>query len=214
MVGCRVDAKNSLDRNYLWFAEKSGLEIMPETKAEKIEFRDNLYHIETKRITSFFPGRKKTFVSNGIVVAAGTLGTMELLLKQKYRYKTLPLLSDWLGHEIRTNSETLCAVSGASRKLNNGLAITSVFRPDARTYAEIVKYPDKSNLMKWFFGLSAEKSGSAGRRVLTLFSRTLRHPLLFLKTILNFSWSTNTVILLTMQTVDNAMQLVWKKRIA
>jgi len=55
MVGCREGAKNSLDRNYLWFAEKLGLEILPETKAEKITYKDNLYHIDTRRITSLFP---------------------------------------------------------------------------------------------------------------------------------------------------------------
>jgi len=84
-------------------------------------------------------------------VAAGTLGTLELLLKQKYKYGTLPLLSDKLGFELRTNAETLCAVSGATDKLNNGLAITSVFSPDPHTHVEIVKYPDDSNAMKWFF---------------------------------------------------------------
>ena len=40
MVGCRENAKNTLDRNYLWFAEKMGAEILPETKAEKISFHE------------------------------------------------------------------------------------------------------------------------------------------------------------------------------
>jgi len=110
MVGCRENAKNSLDRNYLWFAEKMGLEILAETRAEKITYKDNLYHIETKQITSILPKKKKIFSAKGVIVAAGTLGTLELLLKQKYRYGTLPLLSDRLGNELRTNAETLCAV--------------------------------------------------------------------------------------------------------
>ncbi len=94
MVGCRENAKNTLDRNYLWFAEKMGLEILPETKAEKISFHDKLYQVETKHITSLFPGKRKVFRSRGIVIAAGTLGTLELLFKQKYKYRTLPSLSD------------------------------------------------------------------------------------------------------------------------
>ena len=155
MVGCRQNAKNTLDMNYLWFAEKAGLEIVPETKVEKIIFRDNLYHIETRKITSFFKAQRKTFIAKGIVVAAGALGTLELLLKQKFKYATLPLLSDRLGFNLRTNAETLCAISGAKEKLNNGLAITSVFSPDQDTHVEVVKYPDNSNAMKWFFGLSA-----------------------------------------------------------
>jgi cholesterol oxidase len=213
MVGCRENAKNTLDRNYLWFAEKMGLEILPGTKAEKISCYDNLYHIETKRITSFFKGRKTVFRAKGIIVAAGALGTLELLLKQKYRYNTLSSLSDKLGFELRTNAETLCAVSGGFEKLNNGLAITSVFSPDPHTHVEIVKYPDKSNVMKWFFGLSVEGADTSLKRTWKLFLRTITHPLLFLKTVFNFSWSSKTVIFLVMQSADNAMNMIWKKNL-
>ena len=211
MVGCRENAKNTLDRNYLWFAEKMGLEILPETKAEKISYRGNLYHIETKQVTSFFRGRRSVFQSKGIVVAAGALGTMELLLKQKYKYASLSSLSDRLGYELRTNAETLCAVSSGFEKLNNGLAITSVFSPDPHTHVEIVKYPDKSNAMKWFFGLSSAAADTSLKRTGKLFVKTLTHPWLFLKTVFNISWSTRTVIFLVMQTTDNAMKMVWKK---
>jgi cholesterol oxidase len=210
MVGCRENAKNTLDRNYLWFAEKMGLEILPETKAEKIFWHDNLYHIETKHTTSFFGKGKMKFMSKGIIVAAGALGTLELLLKQKYKYASLPLLSNTLGQELRTNAETLCAVSSGFEKLNNGLAITSVFSPDALTHVEVVKYPDNSNAMKWFFGLSAGAAGSSSGRTWKLFLETLTHPLKFLKTVLNFHWSTSTVIFLVMQTTDNAMKMIWK----
>lgn len=212
MVGCREGAKNSLDRNYLWFAEKMGLEILPETKAEKILYADSLYHIEIRPVTSFFRKKGKTFVARGIVVAAGTLGTLELLLKQKYKYKTLPRLSEKLGYELRTNAETLSAVSCAAEKLNNGLAITSVFRPDPHTHVEIVKYPDHSNAMKWFFGLSAAGTHSSLGRIWKLFLNTLLHPVQFLKIVFNFRWSSNLVIFLVMQTVDNAMRMVWEKR--
>jgi cholesterol oxidase len=213
MVGCRENAKNTLDRNYLWFAEKMGLEIRPETKAEKISFIDDLYHVETKRITSFFKGRRNVFKAKGIIVAAGALGTLELLLKQKYKYRTLPLLSDTLGHELRTNAESLCAVSGAFEKLNNGLAITSVFSPDPLTHVEIVKYPDNSNAMKWFFGLSAEQAGNPARRTLNLLFKTITHPWSFLKTVFNFNWSSGTVIFLVMQTTDNAMKMIWRNSV-
>ena len=211
MVGCRENAKNTLDRNYLWFAEKMGLAILPETKAEKISYHGNLYHIETKRVTSFFSRRRKIFKAKGIVVASGALGTLELLLKQKYKYATLSSLSDKLGYELKTNAETLCAVSGAKEKLNNGLAITSVFSPDALTHVEIVKYPDNSNAMKWFFGLSAGEEETSIKRTWLLFIKTITHPRSFLKTVFNFNWSTKLVIFLVMQTTDNAMKMVWKK---
>jgi cholesterol oxidase len=211
MVGCRQNAKNTLDMNYLWFAEKSGLEIVPETKAEKIIFRDNLYHIETRKITTYFRAQRRTFSAKGIVVAAGALGTMELLLKQKFKYATLPQLSDKLGFNLRTNAETLCAISGAKEKLNNGLAITSVFSPDPNTHVEVVKYPDNSNAMKWFFGLSAKGAPTSLHRSFNLMVKTASHPRQFLKTVFDFRWSSHLVILLVMQTVDNAMRMVWKK---
>jgi cholesterol oxidase len=213
MVGCRENAKNTLDRNYLWFAEKLGVELLPETKAEKITFVDNLYHVETSKVTSFFPQKRKVCSAKGIIVAAGALGTLDLLLKQKFKYATLPLLSDQLGYELRTNAETLCAVSEAKVKLNNGLAITSVFSPDAQTHVEVVKYPDGSNAMKGLFGLAVGGATSSVQRSGMLLLKTITHPRLFLKTVFNFKWSTNSVLFLVMQTVDNAMKMVWKKTI-
>jgi cholesterol oxidase len=214
MVGCRGNAKNSLDRNYLWFAEKLGVKIMAETRATRIIYQDNLYSVNTRKVTSFFGLRGKTYSAKGIVLAGGALGTLELLLKQKYQFKTLPLLSDKLGHELRTNAETLCAVSAAREKLNNGLAITSVFSPDPFTHIEIVKYPDRSNALKWFFGLAVNGGGSTIRRSWDLIVRSLTHPVTFLKMVFNFRWSTRLVIFLVMQTTDNAMRMVWKKGLA
>lgn len=211
MVGCRENAKNTLDRNYLWFAEKLGVEILPETKAEKISFHDNIYDVETYSVTSFFGRKKKVFQTKGIIVAAGVLGTLELLLKQKFKYGSLPRLSDKLGYELRTNAETLCAVSGVKEKMNNGLAITSVFSPDPYTHVEVVKYPDNSNAMKWFFGLAVPGSETSLNRTWKLLIKTISHPLLFLKTVFNFRWSTGTVIFLVMQSTDNAMKMIWKK---
>ena len=191
-----------------------GAEILPETKAEKISYSEEIYQVETRRITSFFGRHIRTFKSRNIVFAGGTLGTLELLLKQKYKYNTLPLLSEKLGFELRTNAETLCAVSGAAEKLNNGLAITSVFSPDHLTHVEIVKYPDKSNVMKWFFGLSVPGARSSLHRTWMLLVKSVTHPLKFFKTLFNFRWSTKMVIFLVMQTTDNAMKMVWKNGFA
>ena len=213
MVGCRENAKNSLDKNYLYFAKKFGAQIQSETLVEKILYKGGKYYLETKSSTNFFLKRRKRFQTNGIIVSGGVLGTMELLLKQKYKYKTLPLLSEKLGHEVRTNSETLCAVSGAKEKLNNGLAITSVFNPDSNTHVEIVKYPDWSNAMKWFFGLSVNEASSSFRRAIKLLRKTVLHPLKFLKILFNYKWSTNTVIFLVMQNFNSSMKIILKKGI-
>ncbi len=211
MVGCRENAKNTLDKNYLYFAEKFGAAIIPETYADRIEYNDGYYLLETRSSTSFFRKKKNRYKSKGLILAGGTLGTMELLLKQKYKFKTLPGLSDRVGENVLTNSETLSAVSGIKQKMNNGLAITSVFNPDDNTHIEIVKYPDGSNALKWFFSLSARGTSRSFLRIFRLIENSLRHPLAFLKTVFNFNWSNGLIIFLVMQHLENNMRFIWKQ---
>jgi cholesterol oxidase len=211
MVGCRENAKNSLDKNYLFFAEKFGTIILPETYADKITFLNNEYQIYTRSSTSFINRKVTVIRAKGLILAGGTLGTMELLLKQKFKYKTLPHLSECLGDKVLTNSETLCAVSGIKEKMNNGVAISSVINPDDHTHIEIVKYPDGSNALKWFFSLSAKGSDSNLNRIIRLIAKTIRHPLSFIKTVFNFRWSTGLIIFLVMQHLENYLKFVWKK---
>ena len=138
MVGCRHNAKNTLDKNYLWFAEHLfAAKLVAETIVDKIEVRNGEYFIHTKKSTSWFGKEKKVYTSNGLVVSGGVLGTLDLLLKQKHLYKTLPGLSDKLGENILTNSEMLSGVVAADRKLNHGIAISSVFNPDDNTHIEL-----------------------------------------------------------------------------
>ncbi len=136
-----------------------------------------------------------------------------LLLKQKHKYSTLPLfLTNWdMNSEQMPKLFVLFQV--LDQKLNNGLAITSVFSPDPHTHVEIVKYPDNSNAMKWFFGLSVGGAENSLKRIVDAACKRLTHPWLFLKTVFNFKWSTNMVIFLVMQSADNAMKMVWKNNI-
>ncbi|MCK5462990.1 MAG: hypothetical protein KAI95_08230, partial [Bacteroidales bacterium] len=104
----------------------------------------------------------------------------------------------------------LCAVSRIPEKTNNGLAITSVFNPDGNTHVEVVKYPDGSNALKWFFALSAPGNVSNIKRTLQMIDISLRNPLKLLKVIFNMKWSTNLVIFLVMQHIENSMRMMWK----
>jgi cholesterol oxidase len=63
------------------------------------------------------------------VVSGGVLGTMKLLLDQKYGRKTLTAISDTLGKNIRTNSESLCGVSNTSEKNKQWRSHQFVFQP-------------------------------------------------------------------------------------
>ncbi len=133
MVGCRHNAKNTLDKNYLYLAEGLGVQIIPEHQVLDIrELAGGGYEIETQKITDWFFKRRRTLRARGIVLAGGVLGTVPLLLKCKER-GSLPRISSGLGTYVRTNSEAL--VAGTSRRrdvdYSRGIAIASGFRPES-----------------------------------------------------------------------------------
>src|SRR5439155_5680230 len=75
MVGCRHNAKNTLDKNYLYLAEKLGAEIFPETRVDAIEQApDGGYRLVTLRSTSVVPRARQLWHAPIIVLAAGALG--------------------------------------------------------------------------------------------------------------------------------------------
>lgn len=209
MVGCRENAKNTLDKNYLFFAEKNGAEVLAEKLVWKIEYKENVYHVHIKN--SLKSGGKEVLATKGLVMAGGVLGTLKLLLNQKFTYKTMPGLSDKLGDKVRTNSETLCTASAANVKLNNGIAISSIFRPQPDTFIEIVKYPTGSNVMKYLLSLATNGTRPIFLRGFKFFLNIITHPFKFLKMIFNGKWAENTIIFLVMQTTDNYMKAKLKK---
>lgn len=211
MVGCRHNAKNTLDKNYLYFAEQSGARIMAETLVTKVEWdpEAELYTVHTRSSTSWLGGQKRSFQTRGIVFSAGVLGTLKLLLAQKHQHKTLPHLSDTLGENLRTNSESLCGVVNTGKKLNNGVAISSVFHADEHTNIELCKFPDKSGLMMRL-GALATGEGPPLLRLAKLGANILRQPLKFFRTLSSSDLARDGVVLLVMQNLDNAMRMVWK----
>ncbi len=212
MIGCRENAKNTLDKNYLYFAEKFGTEIIAETEVYKIEYINGKYVLYAN--SSLFGKKKKTkYKSKGLIISGGVLGTLKLLLNQKEVYKTLPGLSDKLGEKLRTNSESLCSATKSNHKLNNGVAISSIFKPDNDTYIEIVKYPDGSNVMKYLLTLATGKTKYYWLRGFKLMINIILHPIKFVIMLFNYKWAENTVIFLVMQTVDNSMRMILKKGI-
>src|SRR5436305_584887 len=82
MVGCRHGAKNTLDKNYLWFAEKLGTEIRPETLVTGLE-EDGQggWRLHTRSSTRKLLRQRRAIRTRGVVLAAGALGTTNLLLK-------------------------------------------------------------------------------------------------------------------------------------
>jgi len=209
MSGCRVGAKNTLVKNYLYLAEKLGAQVFPLTTVTKLHERDGKWTIDT-RMTG---GRAtKSFTADQVVVAAGTWGTQQLLHKAKA--STLPKISDKLGELTRTNSESII---GAARytvdpenDFTKGVAITSSIHPDEITHIEPVRYGKGSNAMGMLQTLATDGAASTPRW-LQFIKQAIRHPLRLLRLLSVHRWSERTVILLVMQSLDNSITTFLKR---
>ena len=124
-AGCRVNAKNTLDTNYLAVAEAKGAEIRPLHVVRTIEPSDGGYRVVFDRIENgrLVPGEE---MAERVIVAAGSMGSTELLLRCRDQYRTLPRLSANLGYRWCSNGDFL-TVSFHDREVypNRGVTIDS-----------------------------------------------------------------------------------------
>ncbi|HSC21534.1 MAG TPA: GMC family oxidoreductase [Solirubrobacterales bacterium] len=213
MVGCPHGAKNTLVKNYLYLAEQRGVEVTPDrtvTEIRPLGAADGSdgYAIASER-SGMIPGRgKRTITARGVVVAAGALGTNKLL--QRCRLGgSLPKLSARLGELVRTNSEMILAVTVPEDypdDLTKRVAISGSIYPDADTHIETVSYGKDGDSMGLLYTLLVG-DGTRVTRPLKLLGQILRHPVRFAKVLWPKGWSRRTIILLVMQTLDNAIAL-------
>jgi cholesterol oxidase len=213
MVGCRHNAKNTLDKNYLYLAEKLGAQVIAESEVLDIrEMPGGGYEVETRKITDLLFKRRRILRSRGIVLAGGVLGTVPLLLKCKAR-GSLARLSDRLGSYVRTNSEALVTATSRRRDVDysRGIAIASGFRPNAETHVEMVRYGRGQDFMSLLLSVMVD-GGPPWPRPLRFVGEVVRHPLKFLRLCNPFGWARRTGILLVMQFVPNHMSLSLRRR--
>ncbi|MBN9622251.1 MAG: GMC family oxidoreductase, partial [Actinobacteria bacterium] len=213
MVGCPHGAKNTLVKNYLWLAERRGVRIDAErtvTEVRPLGAADGSegYAITSER-SGLLPGRsKRTIRARGVVFAAGPLGTNKLM--QRCRLGgALPKISDRLGELVRTNSEMILAVTVPEdypEDLTRRVAITSSIYPDAHTHIETVTYGHAGDSMNTLYTLLVG-DGTKLTRPLKLLGQIIRHPGKFAKVMWPKGWSSRTIIVLVMQTLDNAIAL-------
>ena len=220
MVGCRYNAKNTLVKNYLWFAEKLGVVILPERQVTDVRpvpggaaDGSDGYEVTSERSGSWVRKRRSAVAARGVVLAAGALGTNLLLANSRQR-GSLPRISSRLGELVRTNSESINAVTASSdeRDFAKSVAISSSIYPDPDTHVEVVTYGRHADSMSYLFTLLTGQGTKVTRPLLWL-GQALRHPLRFLRLLWPFRWSQRTVILLVMQTLDNAIRLRPKRRL-
>ncbi|MBK8505232.1 MAG: GMC family oxidoreductase [Saprospiraceae bacterium] len=209
MTGCRHNAKNSLDKNYLFWAQRKGAEILAENEIFQVapiaqDDGSQGYKVQVRSSTRYFK-KAKEFTAKGIIFSGGVLGTIRLLLKLKK--KSLPGLSDKLGGDVRTNNETLISVSTLDKQkdFSKGVAIGSLLHTDNNSHLEIVRYSEGSGFWK-LFHLPLSTGSNAMTRIIKMAGQVLRAPINYFRIYFVNSWSRSTAVLLFMQTIDSTLQ--------
>ncbi|WMX45457.1 GMC family oxidoreductase [Streptomyces roseicoloratus] len=213
MTGCRHGAKNTLNENYLYLAEKAGAVVHPMTTVVAVtEDARGGYAVKTLPTDNRKKGAGRTFTARRVVLAAGTYGTQTLLHRMKDT-GLLPGISRRLGELTRTNSEALVGSQTTDRRyrkrhgkdrvdFTKGVAITSSIHPDENTHIEPVRYGKGSNSMG---GMTVLQVPYGAHRVRRWFLEILKHPALAARSLSNRRWSERTIIGLVMQSLDNSL---------
>jgi cholesterol oxidase len=201
MTGCRFNAKNTLVKNYLYLAEKLGVEVFPRHTVTEIRpgWAGRRGHEPAWTVRT----RQRSFTADQVVLAAGALGTQRLLHAMKAR-GVLPHLSDRLGALTRTNSEAILGAKARRRDADytDGVAITSSFHPDADTHVEPVRYGPGSGAMGLLQTVLVDGDRWRPARWWSTFLRDVPGNLRMLSV---RRWSERTVIALVMQSLDNSL---------
>jgi cholesterol oxidase len=212
MVGCPTGAKNTLPKNYLWLAERGGAKIIPERTVVDVRplgapDGSGGYEIVTERTGAWLRKQRQTHTAGAVVLAGGPLGTNRLLQRCVHN-GSLPKVSTRLGELVRTNSEAVLAVTAKDPAVDYSkrVAISGSIYPDENTHIETVSYGHAGDGMSLLHTLLVG-DGTKLTRPLKFVMAALRHPIEFARLCAPRGWSRRTIILLVMQTLDNAIAL-------
>jgi cholesterol oxidase len=105
-IGCDVEARNTLDRNYIPWAEKHGAEVRELHLVTNIEPIDSGYRVHFDQLATGHrvAGQETARI---VIVAASSLGSTELLLRCRDLNRTLPNVSPFLGYDWSSNGDFL-----------------------------------------------------------------------------------------------------------
>jgi cholesterol oxidase len=214
MVGCRYNAKNTLPKNYLYLAERLGVKIHAEVTVKDIRplvnhpGGDRLYEVAYQKTTTWLYHPRQVVQARNVIVAAGALGTLELLLRCRSRDRSLPKISGRLGENVRTNSENLQGAGSRNKDIDysKGIAITSIINTREDTNVEPVRFSEGSSLLRNITGPLVD-----GDTIATKLYRSaleiLRHPIDFLYARFFSRWAHHTTILLFMRPVEEILRV-------
>jgi cholesterol oxidase len=207
MTGCRVGAKNTLDRNYLYLAEKHGAEVLAETEVTKLRPRDGGgYVVETK--ASFGKPYAAEISGDRVILAGGVMGTMPLLLEMKEDSKGLPQLSDRVGDFVRSNSEALFIIVSPDKNENfsKGVAITSILHTDDHSHIEPVRYGEGSGFFRTLASVHSP-GPTAISRIWGALVAFARRPVRWLRALFVKDFAKQSQVLLYMRTLEGTLRM-------
>ena len=212
MTGCKVGAKNTLDKNYLWLAERQGLELRAETEVTAVRPRDGKdgasgYVVEAKH-TFGKKDKQLSFTADKVIFAGGVMGTMPLLLAMKADQKGLPHMSQRLGEAVRTNSESLIGIIAPESRegFSKGVAITSILHTDAHSHVEPVRYGNGSGFFRMMV-LPQAGGATLAKRMRQMVKSIVKQPLQWAKAFAVEDFARQSQIMLYMRTLEGTLRM-------
>ncbi|MBE5469122.1 GMC oxidoreductase [Mycobacteroides abscessus] len=210
MTGCKHNAKNTTETNYLYLAEHAGAQIYPLTQVLDVRPLEDGegYAVSTKQTGRLLRKKKRTFTAQHVVFSAASLGTQRLLHKFKDS-GSLPNLSERLGEQTRTNSESVPIVYSPTRDdFSQGVAITSSIHPEPNTHVEVVRYGEGSTFLSM---LGTNMVDGGPWRFARTWLANLRHPAMMFRSMFPYRAAQHSIIVLVMQSLDNSLTTYLKR---
>ena len=206
MTGCRRNAKNTLDKNYLYLAQQLGAEILAEHEVFDVKPIDNQDGSEGYTVHFKSGKTKKRVHTKGVIFAGGVMGTIPLLLKIKD--KSLPNLSNKIGCHVSTNNEALINITSkdSTQDFTKGIAIGSILHTDENSHLEPTRYGHGSGFFKTMM-LPMAYGSNIFSRFFKMLWQIIKAPLSFIKILFDKEFSSKTTILLFMQTVNSTIRI-------
>jgi len=221
MVGCRYNAKNTLDKNYLYLAEKIGVSVCAETKVIDVQPLNGCadgaegYVVTTVPTFARWMPKAQRITAGNVIFSASSLGSQSLLFSLRDS-GSLPNISTSLGKRVRTNAESILGVRypGSQEDMSKGVAIGSGVYIDQHTHVEAVRYADGSNLLSSLLTILTAGKPGASRSLywLLAFVRLLlTRPVAAIRSVLPYHFSRETVIFLVMQALEGHLDMRWTR---
>ncbi len=219
-IGCGHNAKNKLTTNYLYLAEKLGVEVHELHEVHELApLEGGGFEVHTRH-----PGwaqraghrHHRSYTAEQVIVAAHAYGSAKLLHHMQHKGRLTGLSSE-LGQRARTNSEQLLAVTRTHGQWNEdpekihitpgSVAITSGVWPDPETSVEPTIWGVGSDLFA--FLVTEHHHGEQKHATASWLKELIEHPVQVLSFDDARHWSERTVIMLCMQATDTSIELYW-----